>query len=169
MKRSYWACNDGVKLFQRRWIWFANVCVKLMTQIYCTSQTSSLEVEKSISQMILSIYLRLYSPVLDPGLFFSFLILYTVGRTPWTGDQPVASPSPTHRTTQTQNKRSQTSMPLVGFLLTLREEDPWANSHSLFATLSSSCNTFHYSVLPYIPRGSSSHAVHRNTGVDSHH
>jgi hypothetical protein len=25
---------------------------------------------------------------LDPGHFFSFLILYTVGRTPWTGDQP---------------------------------------------------------------------------------
>jgi hypothetical protein len=28
---------------------------------------------------------------------------YTVGRTPWTGDQPVARPLPTHRTTQTQN------------------------------------------------------------------
>jgi hypothetical protein len=25
----------------------------------------------------------------------------------WTGDQPVAKPLPTHRTTQTQNKRSQ--------------------------------------------------------------
>jgi hypothetical protein len=25
----------------------------------------------------------------DLGRFFSFLILYTVGRTPWTGDQPV--------------------------------------------------------------------------------
>jgi hypothetical protein len=40
--------------------------------------------------------------------------LYTVGRTPWTGDQPVARPLPTHRTTQTQNKRTQTSMPRVG-------------------------------------------------------
>jgi hypothetical protein len=47
--------------------------------------------------------------------FFSFLILYAVSRTPWTGDQPVARPLPTHRTTQTQNKLTQTSMPLVGF------------------------------------------------------
>jgi hypothetical protein len=46
---------------------------------------------------------------------FQFLILYTVGRTPWTGDQPVARPLPTHRTTQAQNKRIETSMPRVGF------------------------------------------------------
>jgi hypothetical protein len=45
--------------------------------------------------------------------------LYTVGRTPWTGDQPVARPLPTHRTTQTQNKRKQTSMPRMGFELTI--------------------------------------------------
>jgi hypothetical protein len=31
------------------------------------------------------------------------------------GDQPVARPLPTHRTTQTQNKRTQTSMPWVEF------------------------------------------------------
>jgi DICT domain-containing protein len=31
------------------------------------------------------------------------------------GDQPVARSLPTHRTTQTQNKRTQTSMPRVGF------------------------------------------------------
>jgi hypothetical protein len=28
---------------------------------------------------------------------FSLLFLYTIGRTPWTGDQPVARPLPTHR------------------------------------------------------------------------
>jgi hypothetical protein len=39
------------------------------------------------------------------------LILYTVGRTPWTSDQPVARPLPIHRTTQTQNKGTQTFMP----------------------------------------------------------
>jgi hypothetical protein len=38
------------------------------------------------------ICLWLYSPLLDLGRFFSFLILHTVGRTPWTGDQPVARP-----------------------------------------------------------------------------
>jgi hypothetical protein len=31
-------------------------------------------------------------------------LFYTDGRHPWTSDQPVARPLPTHRTTQTQNK-----------------------------------------------------------------
>jgi hypothetical protein len=35
-------------------------------------------------------------------LFFSFLNLYTFGRTPWTGDQPVARPLPAYKTTQTE-------------------------------------------------------------------
>jgi hypothetical protein len=48
--------------------------------------------------------------LLGPGRFFSFLILYTAGRTPWTGDQPIARPLFTQRTTQTQSKRTQTSM-----------------------------------------------------------
>jgi hypothetical protein len=43
---------------------------------------------------------------------FSVLNPYTVGRTPLMGDQPVARPLPT------QNKRTQTSMPRVGFELT---------------------------------------------------
>jgi hypothetical protein len=41
---------------------------------------------------------------LNLGRFFSFLILHTVGRTPWTGNQPVARPLLAHRTTQTQDK-----------------------------------------------------------------
>jgi hypothetical protein len=52
-----------------------------------------------------SLCLWLYSP-LDLGRFFSSLILYTIGRTPWTGDQVVARPLPTQRTTQTQNNRT---------------------------------------------------------------
>jgi hypothetical protein len=40
------------------------------------------------------LYLWLYRPLLELGRFFSLLILYTVGRTPWTGDQPVARPLP---------------------------------------------------------------------------
>jgi hypothetical protein len=32
-------------------------------------------------------------------------LFYADGRTPLTGDQPVARPLPTHKTTQTQNKR----------------------------------------------------------------
>jgi hypothetical protein len=52
--------------------------------------------------------------LLDLDLLFNFLIPYTVGMNPWTGDQPVVRPLPTHRTTQTQNKRTQTSMSLMG-------------------------------------------------------
>jgi hypothetical protein len=59
--------------------------------------------------------LLVQSFLLDLGRFSTFLILYTIGRTPWTGHQSVARPLPTHRTTQTQNKHTQTSMPWVGF------------------------------------------------------
>jgi hypothetical protein len=64
---------------------------------------------------LLLLLLCLYSPLLGHGRSFSFLILNTVGRNPLTGDQPVARPLPTHRTAQTQNKRTQISMPRVGF------------------------------------------------------
>jgi hypothetical protein len=50
------------------------------------------------------IYLWLYSPFVGPWPLFSFLIVYTAGRTPRTGDQPAARPLPAHRTAQTQNK-----------------------------------------------------------------
>jgi hypothetical protein len=62
----------------------------------------------------LSIYLWVYSPC---GSWppFQFLNLYTFGRTPWTGDQPVAKPLLAQRTTQTQIKSRGTSMPRVGF------------------------------------------------------
>jgi hypothetical protein len=52
---------------------------------------------------------------LELGHFFDFLILFRVGRTPWTGYQPVARPLLTHRTTQTQNKCTQTAIPGIGF------------------------------------------------------
>jgi hypothetical protein len=65
------------------------------------------------------IYLGLYSPLLDLGRLFSFLILHTPDRSPWMGDQPVAGPLTTHRTTQTQTKRTQTSMPREGFETTI--------------------------------------------------
>jgi hypothetical protein len=56
------------------------------------------------------------------GRFFSFLILYTVGRTPWPGEQPFARPLPTHRTTQTQNKRTQTFMPFEATIPAFKRE-----------------------------------------------
>jgi hypothetical protein len=51
-------------------------------------------------------------PFVGPRPLLQFHNLFcTDGRTPWTSDQLVARPLPTHRTTQTQNKRTQTSMP----------------------------------------------------------
>jgi hypothetical protein len=46
---------------------------------------------------------------------FQFNPIHTVGRTPWTGDQPIVRVLPIHGTTQTQNKHTQTSRPRVGF------------------------------------------------------
>jgi hypothetical protein len=46
-------------------------------------------------------------PLVGPWHFLQFrYLLHTVGRTPWAGDQPVGRPLPTHRTTETQNKRT---------------------------------------------------------------
>jgi hypothetical protein len=53
-------------------------------------------------------------PFVGPWPRFQFLNPVH-SRTPWTGDQPVTRPLPIHRTTQTQNKRTQTSMSRVRF------------------------------------------------------
>jgi hypothetical protein len=66
------------------------------------------------SHLPLFICLWLYSPC-GPWPLFQFHNIHTLGRTSWTGDQPVARPLPIHRTTQTQSTCTQTSMPLVGF------------------------------------------------------
>jgi hypothetical protein len=50
---------------------------------------------------------------------------------PWMGDQPVARPLPTHRTTQTQNKRTQTSMLRVGFEPTIPVFEQAKTVHAL--------------------------------------
>jgi hypothetical protein len=50
-------------------------------------------------------------PFVGPWPHSEFINLYTVGKTPWRRDQPVARPLPTHRTTQTRYKRTQISMP----------------------------------------------------------
>jgi hypothetical protein len=62
-----------------------------------------------------SILLWLYNPLFDLHLFSSFLIFFIADRTLWTGDQPFARSLPTHRTTQTQNIHTQTSIPQVAF------------------------------------------------------
>jgi hypothetical protein len=71
-------------------------------------------------------------PVVGPWPLLQFLNhFYTDGRTPWTSDQPVARPLPTHRTTQIQNKRTHTDIhPLSG----IRTHNP-----SVRASEDSSC------------------------------
>jgi hypothetical protein len=54
-------------------------------------------------------------PVVGPSPLFEFLDLFTAGRTTRTGDQPVARLLPAHRRAQTQNKRTHTYVPQLGF------------------------------------------------------
>jgi hypothetical protein len=67
-----------------------------------------------ISELLISLSM-VPQPLVGPWSIFSFLLPHTDSRTPWTSDQPVTRPLPTRRTTQRQNKHTQTSMPWVGF------------------------------------------------------
>jgi hypothetical protein len=75
-------------------------------------------------------YLWLYSPC-EPWPLLQFFNLYTVGRYPWTGDEPVARPLHTHRITQTQNKCTQISMHRVGFEPTIPAFERAKTFHAL--------------------------------------
>jgi hypothetical protein len=106
-------------------------------QLYTTYNIPNL-IKKFLSETFINwsmkaseLLLWFYSPLLGLGCFFSFLILYTVGRTPLTGYQPVARPLPTQRTTQTQNKRTQTSMPRVEFEPTIPAFEQAKTVHTL--------------------------------------
>jgi hypothetical protein len=92
-----------------------------------------------------TVYLWLYSPY-RPWPLFHFLNLYTVGGIPWTGDQPVARPLPTRRTTQTQNKCTQASMPIVGLELTIPAFERTKTVHALDTTATVISITCHWLV-----------------------
>jgi hypothetical protein len=86
--------------------------------------------------LLLSSLLWLCYPLLGLDHFFSFLILYTVGRTALTGNQPIERTLSTHKTTQTLNKHTdihasdgiQTYAPIV-----------WAGKDSSCLRLCSHC------------------------------
>jgi hypothetical protein len=85
---------------------YVSVCLSVCLTIYLSLYLS----------VYLSIYLSIYGFTAVVHLRrFSVSNLYTVGRTPWTGDKPITRTLPAHRTTKTQNKRTQTSMPQVEF------------------------------------------------------
>jgi hypothetical protein len=87
-------------------------------------QTFHLEgasITNTSTNTFMSIYLWLYSSLLDLHRFFGVLIFYTVGRTPWTGDRSFARPLPKHRTTRTQNKLTQYRHPCLDW-----DSNPWS-------------------------------------------
>jgi hypothetical protein len=61
-------------------------------------------------------FINCSTAIFEPWSLFLFRNpIHTAGRTPWAVDQPVARPLPAHRRAQTQNRRTQTFMPRVGF------------------------------------------------------
>jgi hypothetical protein len=66
--------------------------------------------------------------------------------TPWKGVQPVARPPRTRRTTQTQNKRTQTSMPQVGFEPTIPVFKRAKTVHALDREVSMKGEVCNYSI-----------------------
>jgi hypothetical protein len=68
---------------------------------YCEGNPRSYNHFTVNMQSTKSIYLWLYGPVGPRPHFQFFLIFYTKGRTPLTGDRHVAKPLPTYRTPQT--------------------------------------------------------------------
>jgi hypothetical protein len=54
---------------------------------------------RAIDYLSISVSVCASTALLDLGRFFQFLNLHAAGRTPWTGDQTVARPLPTRRTT----------------------------------------------------------------------
>jgi hypothetical protein len=69
--------------------------------------------------------------LLDPGLFFSFVILfYAEGRTPWINLSP-SQGRYLHTGQHKQNKRTQTSMPLVEIEPTIPVSERAKTVHAL--------------------------------------
>jgi hypothetical protein len=93
-----------------------------------TKQESTVSVTLKIikSELFSTNYIFLYPFLIYRTLtvFFIFsLDLYTIGRTPWTSDRPVARPLPKYRTTQTLNKRTNTHTPNIHTLNGIRTHD----------------------------------------------
>jgi hypothetical protein len=90
-------------------------CLSVYLSIYLSINPSiylSIHLFIYLSTIYLSIHLSIYR---FTAFCWTLAAFSVVGRTAWTGDQPVARPLPTHRPAQTQNKHTQKSMPSVGF------------------------------------------------------
>jgi hypothetical protein len=83
-------------------------------------------------------YFMALQPFVGPCPLFQFLDpIYTVGRTPWTGDQPVARPLRTQDNTNTEYKHTRTSMPQAGLEPTIpvSEREKTVNASERTATV----------------------------------
>jgi hypothetical protein len=105
----YWICVPSHLCHTARnqdWIWVfhCRACQYCSFRLLGLYSVAIIIKTKHMGIHVKTLLLWLYTLLLGLGRFFSFLIPYTVGRTPWTGDQPVANPLPTYWTTQTQNK-----------------------------------------------------------------
>jgi hypothetical protein len=105
-------------------------------RLNCSSLTLSLTHQSSLQFpalhcTALPIYLSICgsTALVDLGRFIMYLIHR--GWTPLTGDQPLTRPLTTHRTTQPQNKLTQTSMPQVGFEPTIPAFERAKTVHTL--------------------------------------
>jgi hypothetical protein len=100
-----------------------------------------------------------YTVLLRCRGFSFFFESYTVGRTPWTSDRPVARPLPKYMTTQTQNKRTHTAN--IHARNGIRIHD-----HGLRASEDSSCLTpLGYRDRLASERAKTVHALHRAATV----
>jgi hypothetical protein len=110
-----------VPVHATNWWWCALITmldgVRLRMLSRCRSNQLEYPLPVSLALLysvpVIIIIIMALQPFVGPWPLFSFLTLYTAGRTPLTGDQPVARPLPTHRTTQTQNKRTQKRHPCL--------------------------------------------------------
>jgi hypothetical protein len=119
-----WIVSTGI-LLQSSWEeFYIAICVILLLK-------PKFNLNNTLKCSSCDTHIHTHTLYLDLGPFFSFLILYIIGRTPWTGAQPVARPLPTHRTTQTHNKSTQTSMPRVGFEPTIPVFERTKTVHAL--------------------------------------
>jgi hypothetical protein len=109
----FWEVTVSVILSKKVYMYMCHIPNGFRDRAVSLYSSKIVDKKEITMSVCLPIYLSICGStvlLLDLGRFFSFLIPLTVCRTPLTGDQPVGRPLPTHTTTQTQNKLTQTSM-----------------------------------------------------------
>jgi hypothetical protein len=86
----------GYRFCKQCYLSLVTICLSVYL---CINQSVVAAVPSGVSLSPLRIIISICGStalLLNFGSYFSFLSFYTVGRTPWTGDQPVARPLPAH-------------------------------------------------------------------------